>query len=323
MSRVAVLGCGVAGTVVANRLVRARRRVEVTVIDGHGDHVYQAGLIDVAFGVRTSESLRRDARPLLDPLVRLVVDKVEGIDPAARRIDLASGARLEYDVAVIATGSRNDRGGIEGISEGSRTFHCPRQADELARELAAFGGGRIVVGATRLPYRCPPSPVEFALRLDAKLRGAGRPNGSRITYVYPIEQLQPNPAIGGWARALLVERGIEIRAPFQIERIEPGAKRLVSSTGEELPFDLAVLVPPHRGASFLDSSGLAAGNGWVKADPRTLRAGDGLYCLGDAADLPASKSGAAARYQAAAVAANVLAEIEGRTPSPDYAGRAT
>ena len=47
---VIVLGGGVGGIPVANRLVRARDDIRVTLIDSHGDHVYQAGSINVALG---------------------------------------------------------------------------------------------------------------------------------------------------------------------------------------------------------------------------------------------------------------------------------
>ena len=73
-NEVIVLGGGVGGLPVANRLVRARSDIRVTLIDSHGDHVYQAGSMNVALDGARADRLRRDTRDLLDPRVTLRAD---------------------------------------------------------------------------------------------------------------------------------------------------------------------------------------------------------------------------------------------------------
>ena len=91
-----------------------------------------------------------------------------------------------------------------------------------------------------------------------------------------------------------------------------------SLEGEELPYELLILVPPHRGARFLIDSGLApAPGGWLPTDRETLQVGGrpNVYALGDATDLPLSKAGSTAHFEAPVVAERIAAAVAGRAPS--------
>ncbi len=317
-ARVVVLGNGVGGTIVANRLAR-RRDMDVTVFGSHGDHLFQPGFVSVPFGGWTPP-LACDERSLLRRSVKFVVDRASRIDPAARCVHFESGRRADYDWLVVATGSRMDHDRIPGARDASHHFHCRNAAVRLSQTLAEFRGGRIVVGAASLPYKCPPSTIEFALLLDEWLRGRGLRAATTLTYVYPHADVLPMESIARLARPLLEERGVEIRTGFRTERIDARA-RTIHSNGTSVPFDLLVLVPPHIGAPVVKASGLAEGDGWLPTDPSTLRVTDRVYALGDATNLPRPKSGAAAHYQAATVVANVLAEAGGQRPTATYDGR--
>jgi sulfide:quinone oxidoreductase len=141
--------------------------------------------------------------------------------------------------------------------------------------------------------------------------------------VYPAPRVFANPAVADLLERRFRECGIEWRVPFTTSGIDPAFRRIRSAEGGEEPFDLAVLVPPHAGQPFLRNSPLAGPDGWVRVDRATLRAAPGIYALGDAADLPVSKSGAAAHAQAKVVVRNVKDELRGREPSARYDGGAT
>jgi sulfide:quinone oxidoreductase len=75
-------------------------------------------------------------------------------------------------------------------------------------------------------------------------------------------------------------------------------------------------VPPHRGAKVVVDSGLAPASGWVPTDPHTLevRGQERVFALGDATDLPLSKAGSTAHFEAPVVTERIAAAIEGRAP---------
>ena len=124
------------------------------------------------------------------------------------------------------------------------------------------------------------------------------------------------------ATPILEEKGIELHTFFNVETIDPERKVVQSLEGEELPYDLLILVPPHKGQQFLMDSGLApAPGGWLPTDRFTLRVGGrpNVFALGDATDLPLSKAGSTAHFEAPVVVEAIAAAIEGRAPSGKHA----
>ena len=318
VARVVVLGGGVAGTLVANRLSR-RRDVAVTLVDNHGRHLYQPGQLYLAFNDRTIAHYERDEASLLRRNVALRVARARSVDPDRRRVDFEDGSSLDYDWLVVATGSRVFHENVPGLKEHGLHFHCPNAAMKLKERLRAFTGGRIVVGAASLPYKCPPSAVEFALLLDEWCRARSIRAQTDIVFTYPIDGVFPRPEVGDTIRRWFADRSIRVETSFVPAGVEPS--RLTAADGRTLDFTLLVMVPPHKAAPFLRDSALAGPSGFVPVDRHTLRARDRVYAAGDSADLPVPKSGAAAHFQAPVVAANIAAELDGAAPESRYDGR--
>lgn len=317
VARVVVVGGGVGGTIIANRLSR-RRDVEVTVVDNHGRHLYQPGLLYVPLNGKTVEDWERDEARLLRRPVKLRVGRATRIDPDRRRLDLEDGA-IDYDWLVIATGSRvYHDDAMPGLKEHGFHFHCAHAATRLKERLANFHGGRVVIGAAAMPYKCPPSIIEFALLFEEWVRGRGLRANTGITFTYPIADVFPRPEVAPAVRQWLTERDIAIETSFVPAAVE--SKAVVSATGKRLDADLIVMVPPHRAAPYLRNSPVAGPTGFVPCDRQTLRVRDRVYVVGDTADLPVPKSGAAAHFEAPIVAENIAAELDGRVPTATYDG---
>lgn len=312
-----IVGSGVGGTLVANRLARSHR-VRVTVLNAFEDHLNQPANLYLPFGERFRVSA--PARALLSRGVRFRCARAISMDPGRRQVVLEGGERIAYDMLVVATGSRPVTGEIPGFKEGAHHFHCRFAANLLARALSRFQGGRIVVGATRLPYKCPPSPHEFAFLLHEYLIRRNLRGRTEIIFVYPCEDVFPKAEVAHLLRPMFAERGIRIETGFLTTQVGPGPGRIVAQDGREIQAELLVLVPPHTGAGFVKECGWPQ---WIPVDPKTLRVGERIYALGDAVDLPVPKSGAATHAQAEVVAANVLSEIEGKEPGRQYDGRVT
>jgi len=328
MKRVVILGGGVGGTIVANQLARKlkkqidRDEVSLTVVDQLGDHVYQPGFMYIAFGHERADKLSRPERSLLDSRVKLVIGEVARVDDLAQTVELKNGQVLDYDQLVLATGSRILPELIEHFGTEAHHFYTAQAAQELRQALDAFTGGKIVVAIAGMPYKCPPAPLEVSFLMEAELRERGLRDKSEIHFCSPIGRAFTIESVSEMATPVLEQKGIELHTFFNVETIDPERKRLLSLEGEELPYDLLILVPPHRGAQFLMDSGLApAPGGWLPTDRHTLLVGGrpNVYALGDATDLPLSKAGSTAHFEAPVVAERVAAAIIGREPSPKHA----
>jgi len=321
VNRILILGGGVGGTLTANLLARKLRRrvkaggVTITVVDQSGRHTYQPGFMYIAMGGERADRLERPERTLLDPRVGLVVGTVTKIDERTRTVHLAEGERLGYDYLVLATGSRIVPESIDHFVTDAHHFYTADAAMDLRESLDAFDGGRIVIGIAGLPYKCPPAPLEVAFLIESELRHRGLRDRSRLDYCSPIGRAFTIESVSEMATPMLEKKGIELHTFFNVESIDPDRKVVASLEGEELPYDLLILVPPHKGQQFLIDSGLApAPGGWLPTDRATLQVGGrpNVFALGDATDLPLSKAGSTAHFEAPVVTEQIAAAVEGR-----------
>jgi len=331
--RVLIIGGGVGGTIVANLLSRKLHRwvdhgdIEVTVVDKLGSHVYQPGFMYITFGGEQAERLARPERSLLDARVKLVVGDVAQIDEHEQTVRLTDDRWLGYDFLVLATGSRIVPEDIPHFEQEAHHFYTAEAARRLRGALDEFGGGDIVIGIAGMPYKCPPAPLEVAFLIESELRERGLRERSSIHFCSPISRAFTIENVSDMATPELERKGIELHTFFNVETIDPKRKVIGSLEGEELHYDLLVLVPPHRGAQVLIDSGLApAPGGWLPTDPGTLQVGGrpNMFALGDATDLPLSKAGSTAHFEAPVVAERIAAAIERREPDArlgTYTGR--
>jgi sulfide:quinone oxidoreductase len=323
-AHIVVVGGGVGGTLAANLLSKELGRdARVTVVDPAGMHVYQPGFLYVALGQANGRWLARDERTLLRPDVELAVEAAERVDPDEGTVALARGGGLPFDYLVLATGSRLVPESVPGLKEGSYDFYSLEGAQRLREALRAFRGGRILVGIAGIPYKCPPAPVEFVLMLEEYLRKRGIRERSQVTLLSPLNRAFTIESASKLIQPIMDERGIDLSTFFNVESVDPSAGTVSSLEGEKAEYDLLVLVPPHRGQRVIEASGLGDASGWLPTDRGSLQVGEHerIFALGDATDLPISKSGSTAHFEAPVVASRIASLVRGTAPKRNYGGR--
>ncbi|MGA7910976.1 MAG: FAD/NAD(P)-binding oxidoreductase [Candidatus Dormiibacterota bacterium] len=316
LNDVLILGGGVGGTVVANLVAKeVGDRARVTVVDTTGIHVYQPGFLYVAIGQERPEALQRPEASLLRHDIKLVVDRATRVDTATQKVVLASGRTLRYDELLLATGSRTVMEEVPG-GAGAHDFYTMEGATRLFKALKEFDGGKIVIGVAGIPYKCPPAPVEFAFLLDDYLRSRHIRDKSVIQLLSPLNRAFTIEATSKLVQPILAERGIELTGFFNVETVDPIARTVTSLEGETMDYDLLVLVPPHRGQKLIEDSGLGDERGWVPVDKNTLKHTrlEHIWAVGDTTNIPISKSGSVAHYEASVAAAAIVAAVKGEAP---------
>src|SRR6266516_1226297 len=316
---VLILGGGVGGTIVANLVAKeVGDRARITVVDTTGVHVYQPGFLYVAVGHEEPEALERRERHLLRREVKLVVDQATFINPATQKVVLRSGRTMRYDELLLATGCRTVIDEVPG-GAAAHEFYTLEGAVRLHRALQEFQGGTIVIGVAGIPYKCPPAPVEFAFLLDDYLRARRIREDSSIKLLSPLNRAFTIEATSKLVQPILAERGIELSGFFNVESVDPFARTVTSLEGETVEYDLLVLVPPHRGQKVIEDSVLGDERGWVPVDKNTLKHTKfaNIWAIGDATNIPISKSGSVAHYEASVAAAEIAAVVKGEA-APDH-----
>jgi len=332
MRRIVILGGGTGGTLAANRLRHTLPpdEVAITVVDRNDGHVYQPGLLFVPFGLARSGELTRPRGEQLHPGIDYLVDPVDRVDLASRRVSLESGHVLPYDVLVIASGAvlaPEETDGLTGVGWGEKTFtfYDPTGADALAAALDRFGGGRFVVNVIDLPIKCPVAPLEFCFLADWFFRQSSMRDQVEITYVTPLDSAFTMPVASRRLGGMLTERDIALVTEFNTGEVDGAGGRLVSYDGREVPFDLAVVVPVHNGAAYVTrSEGLGDALGFVPTDPHTLQSSvsPDVFVIGDAAALPVSKAGSVTHFEGEVLAENITRFLAGEPLDASYDGHA-
>ncbi len=337
MKRIVVLGGGTGGTIAANRLRRAYEPndAEIIVVDQDDDHVYQPGLLFVPFGLADPARLVRSRHRQLHAGIRFRQAGIDHVDVAADQVHLGDGTALGYDVLVIATGARLLPEETEGLTgpgwmTNVFTFYTPSGAAALRQALDRFGGGRLVVNVIDMPVKCPVAPLEFCFLADWFFRRRGIRSRVRISYVTPLDGAFTKPACNRELSALLTDRDIELVTEFNTATVAagagdagPGMSRLVSYDDREVPFDLAVVIPLHGGAAYVDRSpGLGDELGFIPVNPQTLQAAakPDIFAIGDAADVPTSKAGSVAHFEGEVLTAGVRAYLSGQPLTAAFDG---
>jgi len=330
MQRVVVVGSGDGGTFTANLLASELHDeirgglASVQLVGEDLKHPFQPGNLDIAFKGADPEKYVKDEMELLRKGVDFIQDPAVKIEYASRSVTTKGGRVLGYDFLVIATGAVADPSIIPGLAEGSMNFHTGgKNAERIWEALQKFEAGTVVVAIAGTPHKCPPSPDEAAFMLDEFFRKRGIRDKVRIKFLTPYPRPYPAEKISKVVEPMFQEKGIEVSTFFNVDSVDPKERKIYSLEGETFDYDMLIAVPPHHGADVIINSGIGDQDGFITTDRGTMQVvgQQSVYCIGDATNIPVSKSGVVAHLQSVVVAHNIVAEIEKSQDFLEYNGR--
>lgn len=324
-----VVGAGTGGLMLSNHVARkleaeiARGEVSVTLLGDRDEYLYQPGLLYVAFDLMRVPDLIRKVRDLIVPGVKFVHDRAAHIDTESRIVRTEGGKSLSYDYLVLATGSDINPAEVEGLAEGAYWFYTVDGALKLREALSRFQGGRMVM-TMGLPHKCPVAPLEFTFMFDEWARERGIRDKTEIIYTFPLNRAHSIENVAVWAAGEFEKRGIQLETFFNLDSVNPASKEVTSFEGTTLNYDLLVVIPPHKGDELAKESGLAVDGTWITTDRSELRAGqlDHVFAIGDATNLPVSKAGSVAHFEAEVLGENLVNLLTGSSAVHRYNGKA-
>jgi len=245
---VVVLGGGIAGVVAASRLRSlAPAETRVLLVERNLLQSFPPSYTWVMTGERRPDAITRDLRRLRRKGIEVVEGAVTAINSQASKAIL-DGAEMSYDYLVVALGAELAPQAIPGLASQAFGFYEISEAERLSRELTDFGGGRIAVVITSLPYKCPAAPYEGAMLLESLFRKRGLRNRVEISVSTPETQPLPvaGPALGASVAHMLEEKGIAYHPGRKTNEVDAGAHEVVFEGDSREKYDLLVAVPPHR-----------------------------------------------------------------------------
>ena len=312
--KIVILGGGSGGLVAATQLgSNLGKDHDVILIDRRSQHIFMPAFLFLMVGQRQPKDIVRNLKRLEQRNVQVIRSEIEGIDPKRQQVLLDSGP-ISYDYLIISLGMRTAPELLPGFAEAAQHSWELEATLRLRDTLASFKEGRILIGVPPGPYRCPPAPYEAQWMLDSYFHQRGKRDKVKIEFFTPAPEPSGEdrtPAV--WMDRQSKKRGIQQHYSFSVQSIDAQRKVVKALYGFELPYDLLFLVPPHQPSQvLLDSSLVETGSG-IRVDYDTLVARWGnVYCIGDCADMPVSKSGGVAHQQAEVVAHNLTVELTGK-----------
>jgi sulfide:quinone oxidoreductase len=275
----------------------------------------------VMFGRTQPSAVVHPYRDLVKPGVRFVQTTIRSIDPVAKRVETDSGV-FESDILVVALGAILDPSATPGLAESGHEFYTVAGAFGLRDVLEQFEGGRVIVGVTSTPFKCPPAPSETALLMHDYLVERGLRDVSDVSLVMPLPvPIPPSPAASEALLVAFAERGIHWCPERLVRGLDPDRRVAMLSDGGSMPYDLFLGVPVHRVPSVVEESGMAV-DGWIPVDPLTLQTSfPDVFAVGDVTSVGTPKAGVFAEGQAGVAAGQILARWHGQAEPATYDGR--
>ena len=325
--RILIVGGGMGGTILANNLARRLKnelktgKARITMLSASDKHMYQPGLLYVALGRMALDELYRDQASMLEPGIEFHVDPVEEFHLDKNQVKTQGGKTHSYDLIAIATGSRAVPEAIPGLAENSINVYTEAAALKFFKTISEFKGGRVVV-VVGVPHKCPMIPPEITFTLYDYFKDRGLADKVSFHYTYPIGRLHSLEPVSNWMKGEFASRNISTETLFNIKEVD-GAKKVVrSEEGSETKYDLLVAVPAHKGMEVVEKNNLGKG-GWIPVDRLRLTI-DGhanAFALGDTTNIPISKAGSTAHFEAEALAENLASIVKIGSPVRDYDGK--
>ena len=332
---VVIVGGGAAGLTVAALLKAAQTDLDIAVIEPSDHHYYQPAWTLVGGGAYAIEKTRHDTARHMPAGVKWIRERAAGFDPEHNRVELASGARVEYRYLVVAAGLQLDWGRIDGLEAtlgkngvtSNYRYDLAPYTWECIRNLR---GGQALFTQPAMPIKCAGAPQKILYLAADHCRRNGIDAGMHF--------FTPGPAMFGipfYSRALdkvVAHYGIQPHFGNSLVAVDGAARRATfevtsgdSKQRVELAFDLLHVVPPQSAPDFIKASPLADTSGWVSVDKHSLRHTrfENVFGLGDCTTTPNSKTAAAVRAQAPVAVANLLQLLHGKGETKSYDGYAS
>ena len=329
MKKLLILGAGTGGTIMINKMRKDLPRDEwnITIVDQYNKHYYQPGFLFIPFGMYKEDDVVKSTNNFFPYGVDYLQTEIELIKGESNQVVLKDGKVLNYDILIIATGTKifpEETPGLLGDLwyKNIFDFYTIKGALALARFFKTWEGGELVLNVAEMPIKCPVAPLEFVMFADAFFIERGIRDKVNITYVTPLSGAFTKPRASKMLGGLLKEKNINIVPDFNVMEVDNENKKIIDYAGTEVPFDCLVSIPVHLGDPLIEKSGLGDDANFVKADKHTLQSQsfDNIFVLGDAGNFPTSKAGSVVHFQADILHENLLCFIENRPFTGSFDG---
>ncbi|MCB0705813.1 MAG: NAD(P)/FAD-dependent oxidoreductase [Saprospiraceae bacterium] len=332
--QILIVGGGTAGIMVASQLRQANPTLDIGLIEPAETHYYQPAWTLVGANAYKFEDTARPMKQLIPKGVNWIKEYAASFDPSNNRVTTKDGNTFTYEYLVVCPGLKIDPSMVEGLSEVMDSgavcsnYTNPKHTWDVIKN---FKGGTALFTQANTPIKCGGAPQKIMYLADDHFRKSGVRSKSQVLYALPAGAIFGVKEIAETLMDVVDRKDINLRFGHELVKVD-GANQIawykmgpdfkdynhkdlkISTDGDltGIHYDMMHLAPPQRSPDFIKNSPLATAGGWLSVDPKTMQHTkfQNIFGLGDVAELPTAKTGAAIRKQVPVVVANLLSMVK-------------
>ncbi|QDR65978.1 type II sulfide:quinone oxidoreductase Sqr (plasmid) [Mammaliicoccus sciuri] len=332
--QIVIVGGGTAGITVASRLLRKNQSLKgkIAIIDPAEYHYYQPLWTLVGAGVSSLKSSRKDMKSVIPEGVQWIKNAVSSFQPENNSIILGDNSVVSYEFLVVAPGLQINWSSIKGLKEnigknGVCSNYSPDYVRETWRQISKFKQGNAIFTHPNTPIKCGGAPMKIMYLAEDYFRKHNIRSNANVIYKTPKDALFDVGKYNKELEKIVEERDIIVDYNYNLVEIDGDKKEatfehIKTNDRKTIDYEMLHVTPPMGPLRVLKESTLSDSDGWVDVNPTTLqhKSYSNIFALGDASNVPTSKTGAAIRKQAPIVVNNLLQVMDNEMLTHHYDG---
>ncbi len=331
--QIVIVGGGNAGISIASQLLRKDASLDIAIVDGAKKHYYQPAWTLVGGGEFDIKDTERDEASVIPVGATWVQQMVDSFKPEENKITLADGKDISYDYLIAVPGIQLNWSEIKGLPEtlgknGVCSNYSFNTAPYTWECIQNTKGGKALFTNPHTPIKCGGAPqkimylaADYFRKNKIKTQVEFWSGGTRVFGVEKYENTLKDVIARYGINTQFFVKLVEIDGPNKKAKfVGIGEANKDQEYWEE--FDMLHVTPPQSAPDFIRNSPLANAAGWLDVEKHTLQhhVYKNIFGCGDAANLPASRTGAAIRKQAPVLVSNLRSVMKGKSMSASYDG---
>ncbi|WP_216831428.1 NAD(P)/FAD-dependent oxidoreductase [Alkalihalobacterium elongatum] len=329
---IAIVGGGTAGITVAAQLARKISPHDIVIIDPAELHYYQPFWTLVGGGIVSKEDSARKERDVIPKGVHFIQEAVDTFNLADKSLMTTTNQQVSFNYLVVAPGLKLYWENVKGLKEamehgGIGSNYAYEYVDNTWEAIKNFKGGKAIFTHPNTPVKCGGAPQKIMYLAEEYFNKSGVRHQTEIIFNSANPAIFDVPKYRDVLESVIKEKNIKTNFRTHLIEVRHQTKEAIFEnldSGEKTSYqyDMMHVTPPMGPHPFIKNSELADESGWVDVDPYTLqhKRFEFVFGLGDSANLPTSKTGAAIRKQAPTVVKNLLSHMKGEVLNEKYDG---
>ncbi|MCD0525444.1 type II sulfide:quinone oxidoreductase Sqr, partial [Staphylococcus aureus] len=295
-------------------------------------HYYQPLWTLVGAGVSSLKSSRKDMESVIPEGANWIKQAVSSFQPENNSVILGDNTVVYYDFLVVAPGLQINWSSIKGLKEnigknGVCSNYSPDYVNETWNQISNFKQGNAIFTHPNTPIKCGGAPMKIMYLAEDYFRKHKIRSNANVIYATPKDALFDVGKYNKELERIVEERNITVNYNYNLVEIDGDKKvatfeHIKAYDRKTISYDMLHVTPPMGPLDVVKESTLSDSEGWVDVNPTTLqhKSYSNVFALGDASNVPTSKTGAAIRKQAPIVANNLLQVMNNQMLTHHYDG---